>query len=847
MPGFGSDPFGGGPFGEFDWEKEVLFNLIPELYRLEDLNNNQSLETFAVAEAGLFNGLRLSIRDFEQLRDPLRARTRHNQVFTLRLGERVSFSAAVEQSAKTGEITGALKFHSERARFTEADVGKLLTVEGSSVVANNRTVKVSSFENATTVGTDPLLSVDPGPLRWTLREQLATDQDEQVVRVRGGDVSRVNPGWVLTDGFAEFQVLARQQFPTDETHNLQTLREGTDGQINVSGNLVSSAAVFTARDVGLRVTLQGSVVPENNSKFEIVDVLSASEAVLDVALTFDATPLQWAILRPAELRLKGSSVLRGVAEQFGENGVTSGAAFTSITGQFTSNDEGKILTVFKIGSASNGDYEITTVGSATSLTVTPAFPAASTNFSWTIRAATQVGDTTQVEVRASDLLQYLAQDFGLLVDTRDTEEAQRRFVASVPRWKHIKGSHDAYEYLGILTDFEVTTAKLYRVTLAVANTLPTNASYIIVGEAEAGRSGTDGSVVQSGSVVFSSPTAQFVGTDVGRLVEISNSGTAPTNDGLYEIATVLSSTSVEFETGVLLPTSPETNNGDLVWRIVRLYTEQVPLLPVIDEINVELMTEIKGPAAFSMDLYCTDPNFSTQVGDLAGQGLFDIVSVTPATAFTVPVTYTVRVNGHGDLVQGVGAGKWKITDSALEDFFVEAPPTHVVVTTLTNAVLTAGSPATLTDASAPFTPSYVGQRFRVANSVLGNDSYIFEVDTYISTTTVELIPSDAPSTETGLTIEFLEFDFQVISTSPPATGPATIEYLCPVISSTCGYCESNKVYLTAVTDQVLEQPFERLLDRLNQVKPQHVEFVLSLGQQGQGNVVLTAGGTATVI
>ena len=559
MSGFGDDPFGVDPFGDWDWAKQVLYTFLPEVYREQDVDG--LLAKYAAGIGTSFTDLRLKIQEFGELRDPLLVRTQYDKVVPVKLGVRKIKQGRVVQKGVQAVVNSARALVTVRGRFSFSDVGKTIEVSGSTNSLNNTEVQIASIVGPKTVLTDPPLQVDAGPLRWEIREEVSQDESEIRLEVVSGDLEEVAPGWLLTDGLADFVVLARCQFRTaaDERKHL-TEREGVDGIINVSGNLVSNTARFAQRDVGKRISLDGSTYPENDGLFEITEVLSSTEAVLDGSADFvapDSATLHWAIRRRSEIVVRGPAIPQGVVEQRGEQASLASAAHPVYTmdlpsGTFTSDDVGKLITLRADSDADNGTYEVTAVNGLTSIEITSTDGVktfASGAYFWELRSVTDLEDEIELELRAPSLLSLLAQDFAIEVDARETEEEQRRWVSSVSRWINMKGVEDCYEMLGKLTNFDVATKGLYRVTLPLYLAVESSGGTVYsVGEDGDGRSGTDGELVDGVPSTITSATAAFLPTDVGRQVYISGSGLG--NDGHYTITGYVSATQLEIDGSV---------------------------------------------------------------------------------------------------------------------------------------------------------------------------------------------------------------------------------------------------------------------------------------------------------
>lgn len=74
MPGFGEGPFGSGSFGEWPWSLFTVIGGIPAVYReQDDLAGAGTLRALLEGLVPSMDGLRQKIRDYDDLRDPLRA------------------------------------------------------------------------------------------------------------------------------------------------------------------------------------------------------------------------------------------------------------------------------------------------------------------------------------------------------------------------------------------------------------------------------------------------------------------------------------------------------------------------------------------------------------------------------------------------------------------------------------------------------------------------------------------------------------------------------------------------------------------------------------------------------
>jgi hypothetical protein len=775
MPGFGQGPFGGGSghaFGEWKWSRQLFYDFLPEFYRLQDAETGGLLEQWLDALRGPFDELRLLIRDLEELRDPLLVRNNDTDVVTLRLGEVRQSRGEVEQRGIAGKVLTAGVFQASTARFTQGDRDKILVISKSADSRNNREYQIASVLNKTQVVTEPEIFLDAGPLTWEVR---APVDSGVVVQVRSGNVSGINIGWLLNDGEADFEVLERRRFLRDETRPVIE-KHGANGAIDSSGFFTSPLAGFTTRDLGKRVSIQGTTDAEEEGTYEVMRVVSSDTLELGtlggpaVALTQDAGPLTWQLRPLPELELSGTP--KGVIELGGVDLEVLGASTVQApSATFTATDVGKPLRIENSSLGNDGVYNIASVTDQTTAVLDTVALVAETDLDWSLRAATLRGDLTQVEVRAPSLLAYLAQDFGIVVDNQETEDRQRSWVAAVSKWIGIKGLEAGYEVLGALSGFVVDAKKLYRVRPGFLAIAPSPSNYIEVGAEESGRAGSDGSLVSTaGAIQLTSPTATFDATDDIRLLRIENSAS---NDGLYSIVEAVDANTLTLSPGQGL-TPPDGNNGAITWSVVQLYTDLPPTLPLFDEMNVDLLheivdTESVGALAFHVDKYCWEADWSSDVS-------VGVLSVTliDTNRYSITVEENTTFGPYTDfdtLIQAIGNWTWVDADGTA--YLMETLPTE-------------SSPG--------------------------------------------------------------EFTFEVVAgTAPSSTYSSSYwRYSCPE-NSTCSYCASSTILVTAEVGAVASEPplaqqklWERLFTRLLQVKPAHVRMIFQRQQILEATWTITA-------
>lgn len=303
MPSFSESVFGHDVFGKWPWSRQVLFDYLPGLYREEDANQGHVLELWTEGLRPSFDLLAEKIADWWTLRDPLSVRTQYNASSLISLGLIKTPEAPVEQRGVDGKIDANRNFSAPTARFNSADLGKRLVLSGSSISINNRTFKIAAVVGTSVVTCDPPLFVDAGPLTWQVQDAPQLPDGVIAIEVRGGDVSKVTPGWTLYDGSAQLPIYARQQFfPISGQAKSLTLREGSQGVALADGRFQAETP-FIQQDVGKPLTLSGGTQGFNAGKYNIffVDASSPSIVQLHAPITLAGADLNGGVAYTLQL------------------------------------------------------------------------------------------------------------------------------------------------------------------------------------------------------------------------------------------------------------------------------------------------------------------------------------------------------------------------------------------------------------------------------------------------------------------------------------------------------------------------------------------------------------------
>jgi len=666
------------------------------------------------------------------------------------------------QEGKEGIVLADGRFQVE-VPFTQHEVGKPLTISSSTLPFNNGKYEIFFVD-----------AFNPSILQLHTPLQIGLDTNAGVIYTFQIGVAGVRVQH-LAEGFNT--PLSVSVSANEITVFLQT---------NPSGVQISTAAqVATAVNASL---MAAALVSASFTGLGTGVAASSPFATIPGARLFpDPGPLVWALLPFPQLQLIAAAPPLTLIEQEGVDlAIVGPTTVQTNTGQFSSNDVGKVVVIRGSLLGQDAAHKIASVLNVNLITLVVSTPLViEAGLDWEVRTLSTFGDFLQVEVAAPSMIQYLAQDFGIQIDTRESEARQRSWVENVTQWLDLKGLRKAYEIIGDISGFDVFIYELYRIGTALGATLPSDSVYV-VGETGVGRFGANGRLFMSaGFTRFTSPTAIFKPSDVGVGLRILNANN-PANDRIYTISIFVDPLTVELEeiaaslpdNGVLgtlvLPT--------ILWNLVRIYTILPPSRPLFDDVNAEMMQAGVGVTHFLVDTYCWDPVFTNHVR-------ININSVSPAVSTGVPIFYDVNATctqvpippGTFIDMSVIGAvGKWRIDIPAapavpIDSFYVETLPVNV--------------------------------------------------------------PGPPPN----------DFTFKVFSSVVPTLGPAELVYLCEVQES-CDYCKSSNVLaiieegtITKETGIALEKVLERVIARLKtEVKPIHVELVPLFRRVLSTQLILTA-------
>jgi hypothetical protein len=144
----------------------------------------------------------------------------------------------------------------------------------------------------------------------------------------------------------------------------------------------------------------------------------------------------------------------------------------------------------------------------------------------------------------------------------------------------------------------------------------------------------------------------------------------------------------------------------------------------------------------------------------------------------------------------------------------------------------------------------VGRHILIVGATTPGNNGIFVVTAYVSATQIKFKnPSGATEAFAGTwSVGLGIYTFNLSTAVPPASpGPAKFRYVCAP-QLTCDYCGASKVFaLIEATDSLLaetgtsvERVLERVLSRMAEVTPAHVELIVRYRTSLSASLNLTA-------
>ena len=552
-------------------------------------------------------------------------------------------------------------FKSSSALFSTQDIGRELNLSNASNVENNGRWVITDVIDAETASiTRTLLrgADSDGGVVYEINEYDSLGRQVAVSHV----VSGIGTALAKTEDTAARTV---------------TINLATDNAGVVTSTSADVAALFSAGSL-LSATATGST-----------GGLAAAGTASVPGFKFTAnatTQVEWAVFRRGVLEVDTPGVVEGALEQSGVDMETSTTTrLKSVSASFSADDVGKVIVVKGSPDASgnNGVYSITSLVDANTVAINKTVSSGETGLTWSLHSSTSLGDGAQVDLAPPSLIKYLARDFGITLNEKLPEQAQRSWTSNVHKYLNQKGVTAGYNSTTALNGYAATTRQLYHITAAMTSVVPA-ANMFEVGSTAAGHSGTDGSLFlhTSGRLRFTAPTALFDAShgSGGFILKIEAAATAGNNQ-YYSIESVVDAQTVEFIATDAAASLPDGNDGSLHWFIIRLFTDLAPLRPRFDEINTDVMEDHvdtidpgNPTKEFRADMFCWETKFYAEV-DITVSSTMAIVTDKWEVSITVgalAINLENLINPPPPAASSTQPlGVWKLTDSAGTEFFLE--------------------------------------------------------------------------------------------------------------------------------------------------------------------------------
>lgn len=500
MPGFGSGPFGKYNFGEWPWSLFTLVEGVPSVYReQDDLSGAGTLRALLEGLVPSLDGLRQKIRDYDDLRDPLLAP----------IDTDFDVGVIVIRTDDQGDGT-SIVFLSEGP-----DGNKFIGVRPGMVLIDllgNRFTIDSVHSSALPVDVDDP-PVDPATLEQTGRHVVVSNigqaSTELIPFASSTLVVSENPSPVgatgsivaiakalLVDGTDTFTL-------NDGAHpavifEFDTVPNGvTPGRIAVDvGAAISAVDVANAMVEAINTAPNLNMVAANNlgTSATVTIINFGAGAAGNIAITDTVANVGFVV----------AGMTGGAAGQFPldpvgfDNGVSlapyvfnragavvSGPAIAPNRVEITWNEGGLPKTgFFTADDLPGGDLADTSTLTRDTLSATllagqfrlyndsgAVIDADSILVTYTLTPDPPVEDA---EIRAQNILAFLASDYGIKLDRNDPEFLQRSYVNNAFKIWDIKGTELGYDVLGQYAGYFVAASPLYAISGTVAAGLPSS-------------------------------------------------------------------------------------------------------------------------------------------------------------------------------------------------------------------------------------------------------------------------------------------------------------------------------------------------------------------------------------
>lgn len=902
MPGFGQGPFGSGSFGEWPWSLFTLVQGVPSVYReQDDLSGAGTLRALLEGLVPSLDGLRQKIRDYDQLRDPLLAPIDTDfdvTVIVIRTDDQgdgtsiVFLSEGPNGDKYVGVRPGMVLLDLVGNRFTIDSVhSSALPVDvdnppvdpatgaltGRHIIVSN--IGQSSTELIPFASSTLIVNENPAPVGAVgsivaVAKALLVDGETFTLRDGAHVLPAVSPTVFEFDTVPNGVTPGRIAVDVSLAVTAVDVANAMVEAINTAPNLNLLASNNAGTSATVTIANFGAGTAGNNPGIAWSDTVASVGFVLTqpiggAAGAFPLDPLGFD---------NGVSLAPYVFNRAGA--VVSGPAIAPNRVEITWTEGGVQKNGFFTASGlPGGDLaDTSTLNRGTTAPILAAgqfklyndsgavIDADSIQITYTLTPAVQIEDA---EIRAQNILAFLASDYGIKLDRNDPEFLQRSYVNNAFKIWDIKGTELGYDVLGQYAGYFVSAQPLYAISATVAAGLdpsfvfelpegdPAIGTIVAVPFAlliEGETFTLDDGVNPPTTFEFDTDTI-VVGANVPVDVSLAVTALDVANAIVAAINLTVGLDLNASNGGSTLTTVTITNAENGTFGNVTTWSETVAdtgfvITQPTGGVDSDLFTTINpGRALFDdvaldsipLDLLCSDATYPQTVQAVTatssvkirdeGSNKRTLVTVTTAAMYNSfgtegvftdfngavfemehftrvnSTTYTFEVVDFLLPATGVGSVSWGV-------FKFEAP----------NTISITGIGVDVVDLGTQYV-GYTGHRYRITKAFtdpplagIGNWAFIDSagVVSYIE----KFEETSTPGT----------YRFEIISSTVPAAGTANIFYFCEIVTA-CDFCRASSILIRISPNAILAFPeslegdaLGRLIIRLAQMIPAHVRI-----------------------
>lgn len=903
MPGFGEGPFGSGAFGEWPWSLATIVEGIPDIYQEQDALGGAG--TLAALLEGLvpsLDDLRQKVRDYDVLRDPLKApidTSFDETVLVIRTDNQgdgtsiVFISQGVNDDKFTGVRPGMTLIDLIGNRFT------ILSVHSSSLptdVTNPPIDPATGQETGRYIVVENIGQASTELIPFT-SSTLTTNENPDVVNAVGSIVAVPKASiidgetFTLNDGahpsvVFEFDVTPDGVVPGHIPVNISLATSALDvanlmvDAINLAPNLnlqasnaFGASTTVTIKNLTAGTAGNGAIWSETVADAGFI--LTQPSGGAAGAFPLDPAGIDNGVAGPPYVFNTYQSYVNGlpiapnrVTITWVESGIAKEGFFTAegLPGGDLA-DAATINPLATVGALAAGQIKLYNDSGAV-------IDADTIEVTYTSTPLVQTEDS---EIRAQNILAFLASDYGIKLDRNDPEFLQRSYVNSAFKIWDIKGTELGYYVLGKYAGYFVQAFALYAISNDVAAGLPVDfvfafpagtqavgsiqtipASSIADGETFTLDDGvnpptifefdTNGSVLpgnvavnilaaitaidvatamvsaingvggslnlSAGNVIGSSSVVTITNGQIGVIGNVTDWSdtvvdpgfaiTQPTGGIDSDWFTTINPGREQFDEVALDAIPLDELCSDTLYPST-VQTVNVTGVEFVEQEGSNVRNKVTVTTTVMYQSYNTDGTFTD-----SSSGVFDVQNFERVNN----TTYTFEVSSITTPALGAGTVEWKVLQF-----------------TAPNTVTITGLGTDVEDLGIQYR-GYTGHRYRITKTFIdpilsdvGNWAFIDSngVISYIEN--FELI--------TGTT-----YEFEIISATVPATGPANIFYYCEIVTA-CDFCRASSILVRISPGTILNFPealegdaLSRLIIRLQQMVPGHIRIAAFLYDPG---------------